>query len=320
VSLLRVEDLVVEYATSRGPLRAVDGLSLTIEAPGETLGVIGESGSGKSSVANALMRVLPRNGRLAGGRVLLQDRDVTALPEEEFRRDVRWRGIAMVFQGAQQALNPVLRVGDQVTERLRSDGVSRADADGRVAVLFDRVGLPRGTVERYPHELSGGMKQRVMIALALTHDPPLLILDEPTSALDVSIQAQVMNLLKELRRERGIAMLFITHDLALASDLCDRIAVVYAGQVRELAPIEAVLRRPQDPYTRRLLASIPQLHGDAAPGFLPGTPPDLRDPPRGCRFAPRCPEVFERCVEPPPLFEVSPEQQARCWRAVPAAT
>jgi oligopeptide/dipeptide ABC transporter ATP-binding protein len=209
----------------------------------------------------------------------------------------------------------VLRAGDQATERLRQDGFSRRDADARLAVLLDRVGLPRGTADRYPHELSGGMKQRVMIAMALTHDPPLLILDEPTSALDVSIQAQIMNLLKELKRERGIAMLFITHDLALASDLCDRIAVVYAGQLRELGSAEAVIGDARDPYTERLMASIPRLYADSPPGFLPGAPPDLRRPPEGCRFAARCPVAFERCVEPPPLVEVRPGHVARCWRS-----
>jgi oligopeptide/dipeptide ABC transporter ATP-binding protein len=316
--LLSVEELVVEYATSRGPVRASDGVSLAIDAPGEALGVIGESGSGKSSLANAIMRVLPRNARVTGGRVRLAGRDVSALSDDVFRREVRWKGMSMVFQGAMHALNPVIRVGDQATERLRQDGVSRRDADARLAALLDRVGLPRGTGERYPHELSGGMKQRVMIAMALTHDPPLLILDEPTSALDVSIQAQIMNLLKELKRERGIAMLFITHDLALASDLCDRIAVVYAGQLRELGAAEDVLADARDPYTQRLMASIPRLHGDAAPGFLPGAPPDLRTPPAGCRFRARCPVAFERCAEPPPLVEVSPGHAARCWR-VPAA-
>jgi oligopeptide/dipeptide ABC transporter ATP-binding protein len=315
VSLLRVEDLAVEYDTSSGPVRAVDGISFGIEDAGEAMGIIGESGSGKSSLANALMRVLPRNGRLAGGRVYLDERDVAALPEETFRRDVRWKGIAMVFQGAMQALNPVIRVGDQVAERLRYDGLAKAASRDRVTGLLERVGLPRGTADRYPHELSGGMKQRVMIAMALTHDPRLLILDEPTSALDVSIQAQIMNLLKDLRRERGIAMLFITHDLALASDLCDRIAVVYAGQLRELGSAEVVLGAARDPYTQRLLASIPRLHGDEAPGFLAGAPPDLRTPPVGCRFAARCPVVYEQCVEPPPLTSVTADHLVRCWRA-----
>jgi len=318
MSLLRVEDLIVEYSTSGGPVRAVDGVSFTIDSPGEALGIIGESGSGKSSLANGVMRVLARNARMAGGRVLLDGRDVSGLPEETFRREVRWKGIAMVFQGAMQALNPVIRVGDQVAERLRYDGLAKAAATTRVVGLLDRVGLPRGTADRYPHELSGGMKQRVMIAMALTHDPSLLILDEPTSALDVSIQAQIMNLLKELKRERGIAMLFITHDLALASDLCDRIAVVYAGQLRELGSAELVLGAAADPYTQRLLASIPRLHGDTPPGFLAGSPPDLRTPPTGCRFAARCPVVFERCAEPPPLTEIAAAHLARCWRANPA--
>jgi len=221
--------------------------------------------------------------------------------------------MAMVFQGVRHARNPVFRVGDQVGERLRADGVSAAATRARTEELLARVGLPRGTGSRYPHELSGGMKQRVMIATALTHDPPLLILDEPTSAVDVSIQAQIMNLLKELKAERGMAMLFITHDLALAADLCDRLAVVYAGQVRELGTAEAVLGSPQDPYTGRLLAAIPRLHDDRAPDFLLGTPPDLRDPPRGCRFRPRCPLAFEPCDGPPPYREVRPGQWARCW-------
>jgi oligopeptide/dipeptide ABC transporter ATP-binding protein len=179
------------------------------------------------------------------------------------------------------------------------------------------VGLPASTAQRYPHELSGGMKQRVMVATALTHDPPLLILDEPTSALDVSIQAQIMNLLKELKAERRISMLFITHDLALASDLCDSIAVVYAGEVRELGSAERVLEAPADPYTQRLLASIPSLHDAVPPDFLPGAPPDLRESIAGCRFAARCPLVYEPCGEPPPYIEVEPGHSARCWRHDP---
>jgi oligopeptide/dipeptide ABC transporter ATP-binding protein len=224
----------------------------------------------------------------------------------------------MVFQGAMHSLNPVIRVGDQVGERLRSDGVSKADTRARVEELLSRVGLPTNIAERYPHELSGGMKQRVMIASALTHDPPLLILDEPTSALDVSIQAQIMNLLKELKAEREIAMLFITHDLALASDLCDHIGVVYAGQIRELGTAEDVLGAAADPYTQRLLASIPSLHEAEPPAFLPGAPPDLREPIAGCRFAARCPLVFEPCEdEPPQYYALGEGHGARCWRHDP---
>jgi oligopeptide/dipeptide ABC transporter ATP-binding protein len=223
----------------------------------------------------------------------------------------------MVFQGAMHALNPVISVGDQVAERLRADGMGLGDARARVDDLLARVGLPAGTSRRYAHELSGGMRQRVMIAMALTHDPPLLILDEPTSALDVSVQAQIMNLLKELKWERGISMLFITHDLALASDLCDRIVVVYAGQVREDGPADDVLVAARDPYTRGLLGSMSRLHGDEMPTFLPGSPPDPREPLTGCRFAARCPQVFERCTDPPPLTEVAPGHHARCWLEVP---
>lgn len=316
MTLLSVEGLSVGYAGPRGTVRAVDGVSLTVEGPGEAVGIIGESGSGKSSLALALMRTLPRNATISGGRVLFRGEDITAYSDERFRREVRWGGISMVTQGAQHALNPVIAVGDQVAERLRSDGMGLGDARALVDGLLGRVGLPAETSRRYPHELSGGMRQRVMIAMALTHDPPLVILDEPTSALDVSVQAQIMNLLKELKWERGISMLFITHDLALASDLCDRIVVVYAGQAREDGPADTVLTAPRDPYTKGLLASLPMLHHDAMPAPLAGSPPDPVEPPTGCRFADRCPVAFDRCVEPPPLVEVAPGHHARCWREV----
>jgi oligopeptide/dipeptide ABC transporter ATP-binding protein len=316
MALLEVRDLSLEYATGRGPLRAVDGISFDL-AEGEALGVIGESGSGKTSLAVALMRLLPRNATLTGGSMRLAGDDLGALSDAAFRERVRWSRMAMVFQGAMHSLNPVVRVGDQVGERLRADGMGKPEVRARVLELLTRVGLSAATADRYPHELSGGMKQRVMIASALTHDPPLLILDEPTSALDVSIQAQIMNLLKELKAERRISMLFITHDLALASDLCDRIAVVYAGQVRELGSAEKVLGEPADPYTQRLLAAIPSLHDATPPDFLRGAPPDLREVIPGCRFAPRCPLVYEPCDTPPPYLEVSPDHWARCWRHDP---
>jgi oligopeptide/dipeptide ABC transporter ATP-binding protein len=314
--LLEVRDLRVEYATARGPLPAVDGLSFDL-AESEALGIIGESGSGKTSLALALMRLLPRNATLRGGTVRLAGEEIGALSDEAFRTGVRWSRMAMVFQGAMHSLNPVIRVGDQVAERLRVDGLGTREAGARVDDLLGRVGLPAGTGRRYPHELSGGMKQRVMIASALTHDPPLLILDEPTSALDVSTQAQIMNLLKELKAERRISMLFITHDLALASDLCDAIAVVYAGQLREHGSAEEVLAEPLDPYTQSLLASIPRLHDVRAPRFLAGAPPDLRDELPGCRFAPRCPLVFEACWSQAPELRSragQPDHVARCLR------
>ncbi len=318
MALLEVRDLAVEYATKSGPLRAVDGVSFDLHE-GRALGVIGESGSGKTSLALTVMRLLPRNATLLGGTMRLGGEDLGTLSDEDFRREVRWSRMAMVFQGAMHSLNPVIRVGDQVGERLRADGMAKADVRARVDELLARVGLPASTASRYPHELSGGMKQRVMIATALTHQPALLILDEPTSALDVSIQAQIMNLLKELKAERHVTMLFITHDLALASDLCDDIAVMYAGQIRELGSAEEVLGRPLDPYSQALLAAIPSLHDERPPRFLPGAPPDLRVPIAGCRFAARCPAVFDRCLlEPPPLFDVRPGHTARCWLHDPA--
>ena len=313
MALLEVHDLAVEYSTERGPLRAVDGIGFDL-AEGQALGIIGESGSGKTSLAVSLMRLLPSNGRLLDGSVRLAGEELTALDDEAFRTTIRWSRMAMVFQGAMHSLNPVVRVGDQVGERLRSDGLGKRETRERVEQLLGRVGLPASSAGRYPHELSGGMKQRVMIASALTHDPPLLILDEPTSALDVSIQAQLMNLLKELKAERSITMLFITHDLALASDLCDRVAVVYAGQVRELGTAEQVLTSPADPYTQRLLASIPSLHDPTPPEFLPGAPPDLREGVEGCRFAARCPLVYEPCTDEPPYLDTGAGHHARCWR------
>jgi oligopeptide/dipeptide ABC transporter ATP-binding protein len=310
---LRVEDLRVSYRAERGAVRAVDGVSFELAAGGEALGLIGESGSGKSTLALALMRLLPP-GAAASGRVSLGALDLLELGEERYRREVRWRRLALVMQSAMHALNPVLRVGDQVGERLRLEGLGRRESARRALALLERVGLGDGAAARFPHELSGGMRQRVLIAMALVLEPRVLILDEPTSALDVSVQAQIMNLLKEVRRDHGISMLFITHDLALASDLCDRVAVLYAGEVRELGSADDVLVAPRDPYTQALLSSIPRLHATARPTFLPGAPPDASALPGGCRFAPRCPAAFEPCAaHPPALVPVGDGHLARCW-------
>lgn len=311
--LLEVQDLTLHYATPKGPVRAVDGVSFALEAGGEVLGLIGESGSGKTSLGMALMRLLPKNIARYEGSVCFQGREVTTLPEAELRRSLRWKGISMVFQGAMNAFNPVLRVGDQVAERMLLEGVPKPQARKEVERLLERVGLPAEVYGRYPHELSGGMKQRVVIAMALALKPPLVILDEPTSALDVIVQAQIVNLLKDLKRDLGLSMLFITHDPALACDLCDRIAVMYGGQIREQGSLEALLTHPLDPYTQGLLASIPRLHSDTQPGFLRGAPPDLINPPAGCRFQERCPYVFDACKKPPELLEPAPGHQVRCW-------
>ena len=312
---LEINDLTLHYATPRGPVRAVDGMSLRLEQAGATLGVIGESGSGKTSLGLALMRLLPRNIARYGGQVLFDGSDLMQLSDDAFRRQVRWRAISMVFQGAMNSLNPVMRVGEQIAEPLVTNAhTPKAEAMQRTGELLTMVGLSKDIAERYPHELSGGMKQRAVIPMALVMDPKLVILDEPTSALDVSVQAQIMNFLKQLQRERSLSLLFITHDIALASDICDAMAVVYGGQVVETGTAEQVLRSPQHPYTQRLIASIPRLHAKEPPQFAPGAPPDLVSPPTGCRFHPRCPAVFEPCdAKEPPLFNPGAGRAVRCW-------
>jgi oligopeptide/dipeptide ABC transporter ATP-binding protein len=321
MALLEVRDVHLYYATGGRPVRAVDGVSFAIERRGEAIAVVGESGSGKTSLANVLMRLLPKRVARFDGSVILDGQDVTKLSDDEYRRQIRWQRIAMVFQGAMNVLNPVLKVGDQVAEPLLlDDRMTKKAARAKVEELLVRVGLTRDIYTRYPHELSGGQKQRVVIATALVLDPDVLILDEPTSALDVSVQAQIMNLLKDLKEDPGISMLFITHDIGLASDLCDKIAVAYAGEHVEFGSAEQVLLAPQHPYTRLLLASLPRLHSSERPRPMPGNPPDLTAPPSGCRFHPRCPFCFEPCPsQHPPPFPLEGGGHAKCWLLDPAA-
>ncbi|MBA3449651.1 MAG: ABC transporter ATP-binding protein [Chloroflexia bacterium] len=315
MTLLAVENLHLWYDAGGGKaVRAVDGISFALERRGEAIGIVGESGSGKSSLALALMRLLPKNVARFDGSIRLDDRELTTLSDDQFRRDIRWQRIAMVFQGAMSVLNPVLRIGEQIAEPLLlEDRYDKKTARARVAELLQRVGLPAEFASRYPHELSGGQRQRVGIAIALVLDPDVLILDEPTSALDVSVQAQIMNLLKDLKEDPGISMLFITHDIGLASDLCDRIAVTYAGEQLELGPAERVLVTPHHPYSQLLLSSLPRLHSDVPPAPMPGDPPDLTALPAGCRFRPRCPFAWETCLEHPPPIPLPDGGQARCW-------
>ncbi|MEZ4622439.1 MAG: ABC transporter ATP-binding protein [Caldilineaceae bacterium] len=320
IPLLDVRNLYLHYADQKGAVHAVDGISFTLAGNGHALGIVGESGSGKSSLALALMRLLPANIARYDGELFFQGEPISSLSDTHFRREIRWRKIALVPQGALNGFNPVLRVGEQIIEPLVVDGVlDRRMARRRAQELLKLVGLPVDIYNSYPHELSGGMKQRAMIAAALIMEPPLVIMDEPTSALDVSVQAQIMNLLKRLKQELGLSIIFITHDIALASDICDRLAVVYAGELAEIGSAEQMLTAPQHPYSQLLLASIPRLHDPEMPKFIPGSPPDLRQPPTGCRFHLRCPHVFDRCrVEPPPVFEPETGQQARCWLLDPA--
>ncbi|MFW6380038.1 MAG: ABC transporter ATP-binding protein [Halorhodospira sp.] len=311
--LLEIEDLGLCYATERGALQAIDGVSLTLRH-NEAVAVLGESGCGKSSLAKTLMRTLPRNAYPPTGQVRLDGREVLTLPEERFRREVRWVRIALVMQAAMNALNPVVRIGEQVAEPLRIHRQTpRREARQRAAEAFEEVGIAADFLKRYPHELSGGMRQRAVLAMALIAEPDLVILDEPTSALDVLTQASIMNVLKRIKQERGVSFLFITHDVATASELADRVALMYAGQVVETSSARTFFNEPAHPYAQLLMASVPRLHQEQPPASIPGRPPSLLEPPTGCRFADRCPQAFYRCSEPPPLLHGGDRHQVRCW-------
>lgn len=312
--LLTLEDLRLYFRTTKGPVQAVDGVTLSIQR-GRTVVVVGESGCGKSSLARAILRLLPRNVHTYSGRVWLNGSDVMALPEEQFRREVRWVRLALVPQAAMNALNPVIRVGDQVAEPLLVHGRAPNVAAARrsVADMFRQVGVPADFLDRYPFELSGGMRQRVAIAMALVTVPDLVVMDEPTSALDVLTQANIMNMLKGIKRDMGMSFILITHDIATSSELADDAAVMYAGQIVEASQAGQFYREPLHPYSKALMASVPTLRERKALGFIPGRPPSLIGPPQGCRFADRCPARFSKCSEDPPLFTVEGQRQVKCW-------
>jgi peptide/nickel transport system ATP-binding protein len=311
--LLQVEDLRLHYRSQRGIVRAVDGVRFDLRR-GEALVVLGESGCGKTSLSKAIMRVLPRNVAHYGGKVLLDGTDVMAFPDERFRREVQWVRISMVMQAAMNALNPVVRVGEQVAEPLRIHRQwSRTRAMERAAEAFSQVGIASDFLARYPFELSGGMRQRAVLAMALVTDPDVVILDEPTSALDVLTQAGIMNVLKAIKRERSTSFLLITHDVSTSSEIADRVALMYAGQIVELADAARFFGEPAHPYSRLLMASVPRLRDERRPESIPGHPPSLLDPPPGCRFAPRCPERFARCAEDPEEIALGARHRVRCW-------
>jgi peptide/nickel transport system ATP-binding protein len=314
--LLELRQLAVEY----GRVRAVDGVDLEIHE-GEVVGLAGESGCGKTTVANAVLQILRPPARVVGGSVLYQGEDLVGKKPEELRR-FRWRNVSMVFQSAMNALNPVMRVGDQFVDAMRAhERIDRRRALTRAGELLELVGIDRRRVRAYPHELSGGMRQRVIIAMALSLNPDLVILDEPTTALDVVVQREILQQVEALRRDFGFAVLFITHDLSLLLEFADRIAIMYAGELVETAPAERLGTSPRHPYTQRLLQSFPPLSGplERLTG-IPGSPPDLRDPPSGCRFHPRCPHCspehaglyLRQTAERPVLREVAPGHRVAC--------
>ncbi len=317
-ALLSVSDLEVEFRTSAGPVRAVNGISFDIAA-GETIGLVGESGSGKSVTSRAIMGLLPPKTSAVRGSITLNGDQLVGLSEKRYRK-VRGERVAMVFQDPLTALNPLYRAGEQVAEALRFHfGISKADASARTRELFADVGLPdpEGVVAKYPHELSGGMRQRVLIAMALACEPQLLIADEPTTALDVTIQAQILELLRDLVRVRGMALLLITHDLGVVRELCERTIVLYAGRIAEVAPVESLFAAPHHPYTAGLAASNPQIASRRARlPQIPGGPPNPANVPPGCPFSPRCPAAVDRCrAEVPPLVPTTGGRLAACHRS-----
>ena len=301
--LLVVDDLRTHFSLESGTVRAVDGVSFSLDY-GEALGIAGESGCGKTTTALSLVRILPANATVVGGSVRLMGIDLVPKSETALRR-YRWREISIIFQGAMNALNPVRRIRDQIAEPIEHRlGQSPAAARKRAGELLELVGIPRKRGAAYPHELSGGMRQRAMIAMALACDPAIVIGDEPTTALDVMVQAQILELLEDLRHKLGLSLILITHDLSVIAETCDRVLIMYAGRVAEEGPVNEVFRRPRHPYTQKLLAAFPNIAADRrALEVIPGSPPDLRNPPPGCRFAPRCPAAMAICTDvvPPEL-------------------
>jgi peptide/nickel transport system ATP-binding protein len=316
-TLLQIEDLRTQFSTSRGVVRAVDGVTLHIDA-GETLGIVGESGCGKTITALSILRLVPDPGKIVSGSIRFRDKDVTKMDDEAIR-DFRGNDVSMIFQDPMTSLNPVTRIGAQIAEAMTAHNrFTPEQARTRVIELLTRVRVPSAErrINDYPHQFSGGMRQRAMIAMGLANEPSLLIADEPTTALDVTVQAQIIQLLKQLNRELGTAMMLITHNMALVASLCQRVVVMYAGRVVEEGPVEQIFKSPQHPYTWSLLRSVPRVDEARKDRLvsIKGLPPDLSNPPPGCKFHPRCPFVVQRCKEEEPgLDEVATNQVARCW-------
>jgi len=316
--ILSVRDLQTSFFSQRGEVQAVRGVSFDV-GPGEMLGIVGESGSGKSITCMSILRLLKANGRIKGGEALFDGRDLLKL-DEDAMRDLRGNHIAVIFQDPMTSLNPTLTVGEQVIETiLRHRRVTRAQARQRAIELFELVSIPLASrrLKSYPHEFSGGMRQRVMIAMALSCDPKLLIADEPTTALDVTIQRQILLLLKDLQTRLGMAVILITHDLGVIAEVTDNIVVMYGGMVMEQGNVRDIFARPRHPYTQGLLAAVPDLRDETHRRLrpIPGSPPDMAHPPAGCPFAPRCPHAMKQCVAAmPPMFD-----GARCWLQHPEA-
>ena len=294
--VLQVEHLTTNYKTLRGWVKACEDVNFQVEK-GEAMGLVGESGCGKTTVALSLLKLLPSAGRIRKGRILFNGNDLVKMSDSQIRK-IRWKGIAIVFQGAMNALNPVFKISDQITEaiKIHEPSVGRTAARGRVESLLEMVGIDSGRADNYPHEFSGGMRQRALIAMALAANPEVLVADEPGTALDVVVQAQILKLLRELKDKLNLSMVFISHDLSIVAETCDKLAIMYAGQVIEYGDTKSIFAKPLHPYTQGLLGAFPSIKGERKKLVsIPGQPPDLLDPPSGCRFNPRCPYVMDIC-------------------------
>jgi oligopeptide/dipeptide ABC transporter ATP-binding protein len=316
--LLSVEDLRVSFYSREGENQAVRGVSFHIEA-GEAIGIVGESGSGKSVTAKAILSLIQPPGKVTGGDIRFRGESLTGLPEKKMRK-LRGNRIAMVFQDPMTSLNPVKRIGEQMIEVIRRHlGLSKDEALKEAISMLNKVGItePERRIQQYPHEFSGGMRQRVMIAMALSCKPELLIADEPTTALDVTIQAQILDLFKELKDNSDTAVALITHDLGVVAQVCTRVIVMYGGMIMEEGKVEDIFYRSRHPYTQGLLRSVPKRGGGTRERLVPieGTPPDLLNPPPGCPFMERCPHAMDKCKELPPMFDVGPGHRSLCWLA-----
>lgn len=314
-TVLDVQNLTTHYSTLRGWVRAAENVSFQV-AKGQALGLAGESGCGKTTVALSILKILPQGGRIRKGKILFDGLDLVPLSDESMRK-VRWKGIAIVFQGAMNAFNPVYKIGDQIMEAIR---IHEGDVDKRAALdrarnLLELVGVEPDRVDNYPHEFSGGMRQRALIAMALAANPKLLIADEPGTALDVIVQAQTLKLLRDLKDKLGLAMVMISHDLSIIAETCEKVAIMYAGHIVEYGDADAIFKEPLHPYTQGLVKAFPSIHGSRMRlASVPGQPPDLLNPPPACRFNPRCPFVMDVCkVVDPPLKKVgSGEHYVAC--------
>jgi len=313
--LLSIKNLITYYKTLRGYVRAVENVSFEINEK-EALGLAGESGCGKTTVALSILKILPPGGVIKGGQILFRGMDLVKLDEEQMRHDVRWKKISIIFQGAMNALNPVYTIGQQIEEaiRLHMPEVSKSEATEMASKLFELVGIEPSRINNYPHEFSGGMRQRAMIAMALSCNPELLIADEPGTALDVIVQAQILKLLKELKDKLGLSMMMITHDISLIAETCDKVAIMYAGKIVERGTVREVFKKPLHPYTQGLLGAFPELKAQRMKlTSIPGSPPDLLSPPQGCRFHPRCKYTMDICKsEEPETISVGHDHYVAC--------